>query len=119
MRPRFPMLAFGAAIAAMALFVAACGEDSRPDFSDEIPEGAPHMDQRSLRFDPTNLTVEAGQQVYFTNSETAVHTIDVDGENISGDMRRGDVVAFTFDTPGTYDITCPYHPQMRATVTVQ
>lgn len=97
----------------------ACGDSEPVDFGDELPDGAPRIDQDNLTFKPSSLTVQTGEAVYFTNSETARHTVTIEGENESGDMRRGDVFSFTFATPGEYKITCDYHPQMRATITVE
>lgn len=119
MVPRFHIYVPLAVLGLLAGFVIGCSDGGSLDFSDEIPADAPHIDQHSLAFEPSNLTVDTGETVYFSNSESAVHTIDANGENISGDMRKGDVVAFTFDTPGEYTITCPYHPQMRATIVVE
>lgn len=102
------------------LLIAACGDDSDgpPAPHPDVPEGAARIDQDSLKFQPNSLTVAPGTEVFFTNSESAVHTIDIDGENVSGDMERGDVFSYIFDAPGEFKITCPYHPQMRSTVTV-
>ena len=85
----------------------------------EVPDGAPLVDQEGLAFKPGELTVKAGEKVYFKNSETAVHTVDINGKNESGTMKRNDVFVYTFDAPGKYNITCEYHPQMKATITVE
>jgi plastocyanin len=112
-----------ASVALAALLVAAslaaCREAEGVDFSAQVPDGAPQIDQHGLQFDPTSLTVSVGETVYITNSESALHRVEVDGEDISGNMERGDVVAYTFDAPGEYRLTCTYHPQQRATVTVE
>jgi len=102
------------------LLLSACGGDgdSTPNPHPDVPEGAPQVDQDNLRFIPTSLTVEPGTLVYFTNSETALHTVDIDGEDVSGDMRKGDLFTFTFEEEGEFKITCKYHAQMKATITV-
>lgn len=105
------------AVLGLAVLAAACGENEALDF--EIPAGAHHIDQRSLKFDPTTVTIDRLDTVYFTNSETALHTVTIAGENESGEMERGDVFTFTFAETGEYAITCDYHPQMRATITVR
>lgn len=84
-----------------------------------VPEGAPEVDQDNLAFKPTSLKVKAGEAVYFKNSETAIHTVDINGNNESGTMKKGDVFTYTFDAPGEYKITCEFHPQMKATITVE
>jgi plastocyanin len=101
-----------------ALF-AACEGSNVPEPSDKVPEGAPYMDQRGLAFRPSELTATVGEQVYFLNTETALHNVVVDGEDISGNMRSGDVVVYVFEEAGEYAITCTYHPQMKATIVVE
>lgn len=108
-----------AGVVAATLLFSACGESSKPDFTGLVPEGAPQVGQSGLKFSPNQVTVNAGDRVYFTNSETALHKVAVDGEAVTDDMHRGDVATFTFTTPGEYELTCPYHPQMKATVTVE
>jgi plastocyanin len=111
------------ALAALGLFAvlagAACGGDSAGARPPGVPDDAPFIDQDNLKFKPSSLTISAGETVYFANSESALHTVTINGENESGPMRRGDIFQFTFEEPGTYRITCDYHPQMRATVTVE
>lgn len=84
-----------------------------------IPAGAPLIDQDNLAFIPEELTVEAGATVYLKNSEAAVHTVTIEGKNVSGVMREGDLLAWVPADSGSYQITCDYHPQMRATITVE
>jgi plastocyanin len=84
-----------------------------------VPAGAPYIDQDHLAFKPSKLTVKAGEKVYFTNNESALHTVTVNGKNESGTMKRNDVYVWTAPAPGSYKITCDLHPQMNATVTVR
>jgi plastocyanin len=121
-----PVLVAALAITA-ALTLAACGGGDGNTSSDKgvsdgsdsrIPAGAPFIDQNKLQFIPKELTVKAGQTVYFKNSETALHTVNVDGKNVSGNMKKNDVFTWVFQQPGSYKITCDYHPQMKATITV-
>ncbi len=83
-----------------------------------IPAGAPFIDQDNLRFIPTELTVKAGEKVYFKNSETALHTVTINGTDESGNMKKNDIFIWEFPSPGEYKITCEYHPQMKSTITV-
>ncbi len=114
----------GAAVVATVFIGAACGGGSSnggiADGSDpNIPAGSPFIDQDALRFIPSKLSVSAGARVYFKNSETALHTVTIEGENVSGNMRKDEV--FVWDAPtamGEYQITCDFHPQMKATITV-
>lgn len=83
-----------------------------------IPAGAPEIDQDGLAFKPDKLTVKAGEKVYFKNSESALHTVTINGKNESGNMKKGDVFSWTPAAAGTYKVNCDFHPQMNATITV-
>lgn len=112
-------------VVAVAVFAlaAACGGGSSINTKDaeataHIPAGSPLIDQDNLQFKPGTLTVAAGQTVYFLNSETAIHTATINGNDESGNMKKGDVFAWKAPAAGTYKVTCKYHPQMHATITV-
>ena len=77
------------------------------------------VDQDSLKFIPTSLKVKVGDIVYFKNSETALHTVTIEGKNESGNMKKDAVFTWTPKTAGEYKITCDFHPQMKATITVE
>jgi plastocyanin len=87
-------------------------------------------------FSTTSITVKAGQAVHFTDpaGTGGTHTICLgrDGTCDKGakgpqalqspgfTINAGDPAEdVTFDTPGTYKITCSIHPSMNLTVTVQ
>ncbi len=84
-----------------------------------VPADAPQIDQDNLTFKPDKVTAQVGETVYFLNSESAIHTVNVNGKNISGNMKKGAVVTWKGQTVGEYKITCDYHPQMKATVILQ
>ncbi|MGE0599469.1 MAG: cupredoxin domain-containing protein [Dehalococcoidia bacterium] len=115
----------GVALLALMLLASACGSSSSGDASgvaqgvEGVPDGSPFIDQHNLRFNPKSLTTSAGEEVYFKNSETTIHTVTIDGKNESGTMNRNDVFTWTPPGPGTYKITCEFHPQMKAAITVQ
>lgn len=115
-------------VLALPVTFAACGGDDagsgsaaqgRASGESGVPDGAPFIDQNNLKFSPTALTVKAGDVVYFKNSETALHTVTVNGKNESGNMKKDTVFQWTAPAAGTYKITCDYHPQMKSTITVE
>ncbi|MBE7519898.1 MAG: cupredoxin domain-containing protein [Thermoflexaceae bacterium] len=111
------------AAALLAGLAVACGGDDDDDGGDskpvEIPAGAPMVDQDDLTFIPNKLTVKVGEKVYFKNSETAIHTVTINSKNVSGNMKENDVVIWIPEKSGDYKVTCDYHPQMKATITVE
>jgi plastocyanin len=44
--------------------------------------------------------------------------VSIDDENLSGTMNRNDIFQWTPQSLGTYDITCEFHPQMKAAIEV-
>jgi plastocyanin len=112
-----PLATFAVA-ASVALSACGGGEGSAADAGSQTPTANPVIDQDRLKFIPTSLTVKAGTPVLFKNSETAIHTVTIERKNISGVMKKGDELTWTPPGTGTYRITCDYHPQMRATITV-
>ena len=84
-----------------------------------IPPGSLEIDQDGLEFKPRQLEAAINTPVFVKNSEAALHTFNVNGKNLGGNMRKGDIIAWTTDTAGTYKVTCEFHPQMKATITVR
>lgn len=120
LRAALILLSAAAMIGGLAV---ACGGDDDDDNGDskpvEIPAGAPMIDQDNLVFIPDKLTVKSGEKVYFKNSETAIHTVTINGKNVSGNMKKDDVVIWIPEKAGEYKVTCDYHPQMKATIKVE
>lgn len=86
---------------------------------DEMPSGAAMIDQENLKFIPNKVTVKLGDKLYLKNSETAIHTVTINGKNVSGNMEKDDLMAWTPPGAGTYKVTCDFHPQMKATIIVE
>jgi len=77
-------------------------------------------------FDPVELTIAVGTEVSFVNADSAAHTVTegtdgtaVDDPIIDEELEQNGSTSFTFDEPGTYDITCRFHPSMQLTITVE
>ncbi len=84
----------------------------------EAPAAA-EIDQDNLAFKPNAITVAAGGILTFKNSETAFHTVTINGKNESATMKKGELFLWSPPAAGSYKVTCDFHPQMRATVTVR
>lgn len=116
------------AVAVMAL--AGCGSSS----------GGGSASGNEVDFGPTNfvqtsVTVQAGQAVHFVDPQASggTHNLCI-GSNGQCDssgkgpsalhnpgmmLSPGDTKDVTFDTAGTFTVTCTFHPSMLLTVTVQ
>ena len=111
----------------LMLGLAACGQSSMAPNEVSMSAGD---------FSATSVTINAGQTVHFTDPAGigGPHTICLGANGacdaqangplaLTGDgftMNPGDPAKdVTFDTPGTYKVTCSIHPAMNLTVTVQ
>ena len=78
------------------------------------------IDIADFKYDPETVTVDAGTEVTWTNSDEAAHTATAkDSSFDTGDLDQGDSKGITFDKPGTFTYYCRFHPFMKATVEVQ
>lgn len=96
---------------------------TQPDLDmpeDEATEetAAREISMENLSYNPSDISVNAGTTVTWTNNDSTAHTVTSD-EFDSGNIAAGGSFSYTFDEPGTYDYTCTYHPTMQGTVTVQ
>ena len=78
------------------------------------------IDIADFKYDPETVTVKAGSEVTWTNSDAAAHTATADDSSFdTGDLDQGDSKSVTFDKPGRFTYYCRFHPFMKATVAVQ
>ncbi len=84
-----------------------------------VPDGAAVLDQENLTFLPAELTVASGEPVYLLSQDLAIHTVTINGVNVSGNMEKGDIKLWLPPGPGTYKIRCDYHPAMKSTIIVE
>ena len=71
-------------------------------------------------YDPVELTIKVGTTVPWTNEGAVVHTVTVSKDSAaatgisfdSGNIRHGETFSYTFDTAGTFNYFCRYHPWM-------
>ena len=119
------MRALLAATATLALFAAGCGDDdeSGSTSTPATPSGgvaANAVDIKGFAFNPADATVKVGQKITWTNSDSAEHNVVADdGTFKSEDLEQGDTFEYTAKKAGTFSYVCTYHPQMKATLTVQ
>ena len=75
----------------------------------------------NIAFNPANLTVKTGTTVTWTNQDLVPHTATGTdpGQLQSGTIQPGEAFSQRFDTPGTIDYVCEFHPSMKATLTIE
>jgi plastocyanin len=76
---------------------------------------------QNFAFDPADLTVAPGTKVTWVNKDAAPHTATGLDRAVlqSGTLKTGDSFSQVFNTPGTYEYFCEFHPNMKGTITVQ
>jgi plastocyanin len=75
---------------------------------------------QGMNFNPSTITVSAGQSVTWTNKDNISHTVTSDSPMFdSGSLSNGGTFSFNFPNAGTYNYHCSFHPGMTAKVVVQ
>jgi glucose/arabinose dehydrogenase len=80
------------------------------------------VDTGDFYFNPNEVHIQPGDTVRWTNNGNISHTSTSADEPAvwdSGNLAPGASFAFTFETAGTYDYVCTYHPQMVGQVIVE
>jgi plastocyanin len=76
---------------------------------------------RNFHFMPAEITVPAGAEVTWTNTDEEPHIVVSTGNQFpsSPALDTGDHYQATFAKPGTYTYFCSIHPQMVGTIVVK
>jgi plastocyanin len=75
--------------------------------------------QKSRAFHPADVTISRGERVTFTNNDSYIHQIYVDGLFDSDEKAPGENLNETFPRSGNFQVRCHIHPTMRMTVHVR
>lgn len=90
-----------------------------PSAASNIAPGS--VDIRNTMFTPSQITVDRGAKVTWTNNDSTVHTVTADKNNLfdSGSIQPGATYSYTFTQSGSYQYHCTIHPSMHATIVVR
>jgi len=114
---------------ALALAAAGCGggeeesassstETSTESTADAGGDGAVAI--FDFKYDPDQVTVEAGTTVVWANEDDADHTATADDDTFdTGVFGKGEEGEATLDEPGTFAYHCDLHPFMKGEVVVE
>jgi plastocyanin len=75
--------------------------------------------QKGRAFHPVEMTISRGETVTFTNDDSYIHQVYVDGLFDSMEKAPGENLNETFPTAGTFQVRCHIHPTMKMTVRVR
>ncbi len=76
---------------------------------------------KNFAFNPSTLTIKAGETVVWTNMDSVEHGIVSDSGNElgSGVFKNGETYSHTFYVLGTYDYHCSVHTSMKGKIIVE
>jgi plastocyanin len=103
------------------LVLPACEGDNQPPEPCTDPVPATSVELADFAFRPDCLSADAGETIGLDNTGDAPHTFTVEGTDIDFDLDAGTSAEASLSgvDPGTYAVTCTFHPQMDATLTVE
>jgi plastocyanin len=104
----------------MASADAVSAQEAEPAAAEAAAE-ASAVTIKGFAFNPPEITVPAGGSVTWTNEDNAPHTatgLDRDALQ-SGAIAFGESYTQTFDTAGTYEYFCEFHPNMEGSIVVE
>jgi plastocyanin len=135
-RPKTSLLAATGLLLAVSLVLGACGSGTATSAPTSAPtsaastsvepsasaaggSGASAVAIADFSFSPAALTVKVGQEITWTNSGSASHTVTFDAGGVdSGTLKSGTTFKHAFDAAGTFTYHCNFHSSMKATITV-
>ena len=111
-----------AAIAILTTVAASCSsDDGGGDGGDASGSGGPTVTMKDIAFDPTTLTVAAGQDttIQLVNEDGVEHSFTLDDDSVTQDVEGGESSSVTINVSETIGWHCKYHPDtMKGTVEV-
>lgn len=75
--------------------------------------------QKGRAFRPGEVTINKGETVTFTNDDSFIHQIYVDGLFDSEEKAPGENLNESFPRAGTFQVRCHIHPTMHMIVHVK
>ena len=101
------------------LLLPACGGGAPPTAC-ASPVEARTVRLADFAFRPDCLTAREGGTIRLENTGQAPHTFTVEGTTVDLDLPAGATTEASLSgvDPGRYAVTCTFHPQMTATLTV-
>ncbi|MDQ4045294.1 MAG: cupredoxin family copper-binding protein [Chloroflexota bacterium] len=79
------------------------------------------VDIKDFAYNPDPVMVKAGQSVTWTNHDSVPHTATGQDREVlqSGTLNQGESYTQAFDTPGSFEYFCEFHPNMKGVVNVE
>jgi plastocyanin len=90
-----------------------------PAFAVHAADNSHVIVQKGRAFHPAEITIGRNEPLTFTNEDSFIHQIYVEGLFDSEEKGPGENLNETFSRAGTFQVRCHIHPTMRMTVRVR
>jgi plastocyanin len=82
---------------------------------------AVEVEIKDFTYNPDPVTIKVGESVTWTNLDTVPHTATGQDREVlqSGTLGKGESYTQAFDTAGTYEYFCEFHPNMKGVLNVE
>lgn len=119
LRPRFIRLAVLQSLFAIASCGAAEHNAHLASAASSETETVHVIDIVDFQFEPTTLTVAAGDRIIWRNRDVVPHTATAGDKSWdSGNLNRNEEWSMVAPGAGVLDYICAYHPSMKGRITV-
>ena len=108
------------AVVALALLGVACSTSGGGSPTCDAPTKQTEVDMQNMAFSPTCISATANDTLNLVNKDSTEHTFTVRGTGINVTIEGGQTATapLTGIAPGTYPVTCQFHPAMTETLQV-
>lgn len=95
------------------------GRGGRGDETKGTASGQGEVRITDFNYEPSVLEVTPRTVIKWTNEDGAPHTATAQDDTFdTGRLDKGESDEITFDTPGTYEYICTFHPYMEGRIVV-
>ncbi len=107
------------AVFGLAVLGVACSTSDGAPTCDQ-PTKQTEVDLENMAFTPACISATSNVTLNLVNKDSAAHTFTVKGTSINVSIDGGQTATapLTGIAPGTYTVTCQFHPQMTETLQV-
>ena len=107
------------AIGLAVLIGTGCSSSAKSDCTH--PEASTDVTVSNFAYQPACLLVAPGSTLTITNHDSAPHTFTVEGTNVDVEIGSDASASVQLNglAPGTYAVSCRYHPQMTQGLRIQ
>ena len=102
-------------VVGLAGTIVACSGSEDPQSLCSEPAAASRVEMADFEYLPACVEVRTGATLALQNTGDTPHTFTVADSAVDADVAAGENGSVEVRlSPGTYEVTCTYHPQMKA-----